>query len=136
MSTNTLKTIARDLLDGLWNQRDMSIADELLAPDHVSYGPYSDDLPAGPEGQKLFVGGMLDAFPDTRCQIDRQEVDGDLVTTWATFTGTNTGPLMGMPPTGKRAVVHVVITDRVEGGQIVESQSEWDPEDMMRQLGH
>jgi predicted ester cyclase len=42
---------------------------------------------------------------------------------------------MDIPPTGNQVTVEVVVTDRIADGKIVESASEWDPDDMMRQLG-
>jgi predicted ester cyclase len=129
------KTIIRNLLDGMWNQRDMSVADKYVDASLVQQGPFTDGLPDGPEGLKQFVMGMISAFPDTHCTIDKQEADGDMVRTQCTFRGTQTGELMGIPPTGKKATVPVMFTDRIRNGKIVESGTEWDPNDMMRQLG-
>jgi predicted ester cyclase len=127
--------ISRELLEGIWNRQDLSLADKYIHPELMPQGPGSEGLPPGPEGQKIFVQGMLNAFPDTQCTIVHQEAEGDMVRTWARFVGTQTGPLMGIPPTGRRATVEVVITDYFENGIIVESISEWDPNEMMRQLG-
>ena len=106
-----------------------------IAADHVNHGPMTEQLPPGLEGDKAFISGMLAAFPDTRYTIDKQEADGDTVQTWLTYMGTNTGSLNGAPPTGKRATVKVKTTDRIVNGKIVESWAEWDPQDMLRQLG-
>jgi hypothetical protein len=135
MVTTTNQAIARDFLDGMWNRRDMSVADRYISPDMAPEGPFADQFPPGPEGSKMFAATFLDAFPDVYCTIDRQEVDEDVVHTWVTFRGTQTGQLMNIPPTGRQAVVPVLITDRIIGGKIVESWSDWDPDDMLRQLG-
>jgi predicted ester cyclase len=129
------KSISRDLIDGLWNRRDMSVADKYIDPDMAPEGPFSDQFPPGPEGLKTFASTFINAFPDLECSIDNQETDGDMVRTWVTFVGTQTGQLMDIPPTGNEVTVEVVVTDRISGGKIVESSSEWDPDDMMRQLG-
>jgi predicted ester cyclase len=42
---------------------------------------------------------------------------------------------MGVPATGRQATVPVLITDRIANGKIVETWAEWNPDDMMRQLG-
>ena len=135
MSSENMKALVHELLDGLWNQRDMSVADRIIDPDLVPRGPMSEGMPNGPDSQKMFVGGMLQAFPDVACRIEDQEVDGDVVTTWATFAGTHTGPLMDIPATGNTVNVEVVVHSRIAGDMIVESWSEWDPDDMFRQLG-
>jgi predicted ester cyclase len=129
------KTIVLDSLEASWKRRDFAAAAQYIAADHVNHGPMSEGFPPGPEGNRLFVSGMLAAFPDTQYTIDKQEAEGDTVRTWITYTGTNSGSLNGAPPTGKRATVKVLATDRIANGQIAESWSEWDPEDMMRQLG-
>ena len=38
------------------------------------------------------------AFPDYNCTIDDQIAEDDQVATRWTFPGTQTGPLMGLPP--------------------------------------
>lgn len=129
------KAIARELIEGIWNRRDMSVADKYIDPNMNPEGPFSDQTPPGPEGLKMFAGMFLSAFPDLECSIDNQEAEGDMVRSWVTFVGTQTGQLMDIPPTGNQVTVEVVVTDRITGGKIVESASEWDPDDMMRQLG-
>jgi predicted ester cyclase len=129
------KALIRNLLDGMWNQKDMSVADTYIDANLVQQGPFTDGLPDGPEGYRQFIMGMVSAFPDTHCTIDKQEADGDMVRTWCTYRGTQTGALMNIPPTGKKATVPVVFTDRIRNGKVVESMPEWDPEDMLRQLG-
>lgn len=129
------KTIAREFIEGMWNRRDMSVADRYVAPDMVPQGPMSDQFPPGPEGIKMFASTFIRAFPDVQAVIGRQEVEDDLVYTWVTFQGRHDGPLMDIPATHQYAEVPVLITDRIQDGMIVESWSEWDPEDMMRQLG-
>jgi predicted ester cyclase len=42
---------------------------------------------------------------------------------------------MDIPATGKKVTVPVMVTDRIVNGKIVETWSEWDPMDLMDQLG-
>lgn len=135
MSAEQNKQISRDLVEGLWNRRDWSVADQYVAADHVPQGPYADQFPIGPEGMRQFAQAFTQAFPDVRCTIDRQEAEGDLVRSWLTFTGTHTGELMGIPATHRTVTVKVLTTEWFADGQVVESVNEWDPEDMLRQLG-
>jgi predicted ester cyclase len=135
MSAEENKAISRDFLDGLWNRRDSSVADRYIAANHKPNGPFTDQFPAGPEGVRQFSAAFLTAFPDVRCRVDRQEAEGDTVRSYVTFMGTQTGQLMNIPATNRKATVPVVITDRLVNGKIVETWNEWDPEDMLRQLG-
>ena len=52
-----------------------------------------------------------------------------------TFHGTQTGPLLGVPPTGRQVEVTGVAIDRVVNGQLVESWLELDMNRMLQQLG-
>ncbi len=135
MAAEENKFIARDFIEGMWNRRDMRTADKYVAANLAPQGPFADQFPPGPEGSKAFTSTFLDAFPDVQATIDEQEVDGDLVRTWVTFRGTHTGQLMDIPATNRRATVQVLVTDRIAKGKIIETWSEWDPNDMLRQLG-
>jgi predicted ester cyclase len=135
MSADQLKSLAWDFLDGLWNRRDMSVADQYIDRDMRPEGPMSDRFPPGPEGAKAFASAFLQGFPDVTCTLDQQEVEGDVVKSWVTYRGTQTGPLMDIPATGNSVAVPVLVRDRISGGKIIESRNEWDPDDMMRQLG-
>lgn len=135
MSEEQNKAIVLNSLEAGWKQQNWAETAKYIAADAKIHGPMTEQLPPGVEGNKMFITGMLAAFPDVRYTVDKQEAEGDLVRTWQTYTGTNTGSLNGMPPTGKRAVVKVLTTNRIANGKIVESWAEWDPQDMMRQLG-
>jgi predicted ester cyclase len=135
MSAEQNMAISRDFLEIGWNQKNVEALRKYVAPDHVNHGPFSDELPPGFEGVKVFTNSFLTGFPDVTCTIENQEADGDVVRTWVTFRGTQTGQLMDIPATGRSVNVPVLITDRIAGGKIAESWAEWDPNDMMRQLG-
>jgi predicted ester cyclase len=125
--------VSQNLLVGVWNKRDFSLIDKYIHPDCISHDPTGDAH--GIAGAHQFTSGMVNAFPDVQVTINDAWEDGDMVTMQVTFNGTHKGELMGIPPTGRKASVDVTITDRHQNGKIVESWSEWDPNDMMRQLG-
>ncbi len=128
------KAISTQLFNGVWNQHDMSVVDRLIAPDAVNHGPFSEQF-QGSDGAKGFAMMILNAFPDLQSTIDKQEMDGDLVKTYWTARGTHKGQLMDFAPTGKHAEVKGVTTDRIVNGKVVESWTEWDPNELRRQLG-
>ena len=127
--------IAREVQERMWNQRDMSVFQEYYAPDHINHGPHGKFLPPGPDSLRTIVTTMIAALPDVHGTIEKQEAEGDLVKTWVTFRGTQTGKLLNIPPTGRKSVILVMFTDRIVNGKIVESWSDWDPEELLRQLG-
>lgn len=135
MSTEQNKRLASLIQETAWKKKDVAGLAQFVAADHVNHGPVTDRLPPGLAGFQAFVSSFLTAFPDAQYRIESQEADGDLVKTYVRFTGTQTGQLMDMPATGKPINVPVFVTDRIDGGKVVETWSEWDPQDMLRQLG-
>src|SRR5918998_6539359 len=70
---------------------------------------------------------MQAPFSDTNVTIDEQVAEGDKVVTWYTASSTHDrGPLMGVPPTGKRTTFTGVYLHRIVGGKIVEEWSQGD----------
>ena len=60
------------------------------------------------------------AFPDIHVAVEDAIANGDKVVVRLTFSGTHTGLLMGMPPTGKFVMITGVAIDRIENGKVVE----------------
>jgi predicted ester cyclase len=135
MSAQENMELSRWLNEEIWNQRNLSLIDTYFSPDFVSHHPMEGQFPGGIDGQHAFVETFATGFPDVYCTVEGQEADGDLVRNQLRFTGTNTGSLMGIPPTGRKAVSKVIITERWQGGKLAETWVEWDPDDLMRQLG-
>lgn len=71
MSVEKYKAITRNLIEGMWNQRDMSVADQLIDPNLTPQGPFSEQLPPGPDGMKTFASAFINAFPDLHCTIEK-----------------------------------------------------------------
>jgi predicted ester cyclase len=136
MSTESNKAVARRFLEEVFGQGKMSVADEIVAPDHVDRGPgVLPGLPPGPEGSKMVVTVYRNAFPDIQFTIDEQIAEGDKVVTRWTGYGTHKGELAGIPPTGKSATVTGIGIDRIVNGKIVESWGTFDQFGMLQQLG-
>ena len=75
------------------------------------------------------------AFPDVRGTIEHRLVDGNEVAGEIVWRGTHTGPLTGMPPTGKPIAVRAVLVLVEEGGRITRMRHYLDVAGMMNQLG-
>jgi predicted ester cyclase len=135
MSAEQNMAISRNFLEAAWGKKDVGGLGKYVADDHAAHGPFTDQLPPGLQGVQAFASTFTGAFPDVTFTIDSQEADGDLVRTQVTYHGTHKAELMGIPATNRTATVPVLITDRIAGGKIAESWAEWDPDDMMRQLG-
>ena len=97
-------------------------------------------MPGAPEPLNLesfshMFRALLTAFPGGKSTIEDLVAEGDKVVSRLTFRGTQTGDLMGIPPTGKTVTISETIIDRFADGKIVESWRLFDQMGMMQQLG-
>lgn len=70
-----------------------------------------------------------------RVTYDMMVAEGDMVAAYATFTGTNKGPLGKFPPTGRAVEAKFLAMFRIEAGKIAEIWVEWDNVATLTQLG-
>jgi steroid delta-isomerase-like uncharacterized protein len=129
-----VKEIARRLAEDPWRGQLEEVL-ELVADDYVAHVPGSAELFRGKDGFREFVSAYLTGFPDGTITVDDQIAEGDLVATRWTGRGTNTGELMGMPPTGKQVTVDGMTFSRIVDGKAREAWLSWDTLAMMQQLG-
>lgn len=129
------KTIARYFMAESFSTGNLAPADDWVAPNFTNYDPGSPPVPPGPEGYKLLVSGYRAAFPDIQITVDDLMAEGDKVVGRWTAHGTNSGPMMGMPATGKQATVSGISILTFAGGQVVEQHTNWDTLGMLQQLG-
>ena len=127
------KALTPRLLEEVWHQGNLDVADEVHDANYISHG-MGIDTP-GTAGFKQFVTAYLGAFPDMHFTVEDQIAEGDKVVTRWTATGTHTGELMGIPPTGKQSTVTGISIGRYAGGKIVEVWDNWDALGMLQQLG-
>jgi steroid delta-isomerase-like uncharacterized protein len=120
----------------VWEEGNIDLVDELLAPDYVNHTPASPDQPTGPEGVKGLVSMFRSAMPDLRVVIEDMIAgeDGKVAVRY-TLEGTHEGELFGVPPTGKRLSIKSISVERVSEGKIREHWRVTDSLDMMQQLG-
>jgi predicted ester cyclase len=138
MSTETNKETIRRFVDAV-NEGNLDVLDDILASDFNDHQPLPPGLPPGlPRGRaglKAFFNAQRAAFPDINVTIDDITADGDKVWDRLTVRGTNTGPLMGMPPTGKQVTCEVFDISRFAGDKVVEHWGVADNLGVMQQLG-
>jgi predicted ester cyclase len=130
------ETVARRLLDEGFSRGELEVCDELVAAhviEHQSFGPGHAD---GPEGVKAVIRSLRTAFPDFRLEIEDLVVDGELVWMRNVGSGTNDGPFMGHPPTGRTMRIQVFDVLRVRDGKLVEHWGVPDRLGALMQLGH
>jgi predicted ester cyclase len=125
----------RRTYEEMFNQGNLSIAEELVAPDCVNYEIPPGMNNQGPESARQVVRMLRTAFPDLHFTIEELVAEGDTVVGRVIMSGTHQGPLMGIAPTGRsirQAQAHFV---RFRDGKGVEHRGVRDDLSLMQQLG-
>jgi steroid delta-isomerase-like uncharacterized protein len=133
MPVKDLKEYQKIWIEGL-NRGDLSASDRSFTKDcvvHMTGQP--QPLKTGP--WKDFLNVFLTAFPDLHFTMEDQLVAGDKVAYRWHCTGTHTGPLGPVPPTGKKISIDGLIIDRLVNGKVAERWEQYDGTLMMQQLG-
>ena len=130
---------AKALLDRyleIFNEGNLALADEILDPEFVLKSPFLPEPIVGIEALKAFVPNNATTFPDFHCTIEEIMVKGDKIVSRFTITGTNTGFLGELPPTGKKVHISAAVAiTQVVNGKIVEDETFWNVLDFYQQLG-
>jgi steroid delta-isomerase-like uncharacterized protein len=133
MSVDANKAIVRAFV-AAWNSGDLDRLGELMADDcMLDVG--GETIACSPTATRAIATNWRGAFPDYRFDLLDLIGEGDKVVARMPFTGTQTGPLMDIPPTGRTVRVSEIVMFRIVGGQIVEAWEEYDQLGMRRQLG-
>jgi steroid delta-isomerase-like uncharacterized protein len=125
--------IARRYFEDIWNRGDLAAVEALMAPDlagHVNGRTFH-----GRETLKQRLSSLWSAFPEPRFAIDDALVDGDRALIRWTFRGTQTGPYLGHPATGRTVAVTGMNLFRLAGGRIAELWVNADDLGELEQLG-
>jgi steroid delta-isomerase-like uncharacterized protein len=136
MNNEQNKINARRIVDEGWNKHSSKVLDELFTNDAILHNPQDPTVAKGAQGAKTSVDTYLTAFPDLKITIEKEIADGEYVVQHLRAIGTNTGPMNGMPATGKKANTTGAMTTKFDShGKIVEVWSFFDNLGLMQQLG-
>lgn len=134
MSAEANKVVVRGWVNDVLNGHDLSAIEKYYASDCVYHDVDMGDG-HGIEAEKQLTITFLTAFPDLHFTIHRILAEGDLVAGQATCTGTNTGSMMGLPPSGKRFEASFMLIFHLVDGKIVEHWSNSDTVPQLQRLG-
>jgi steroid delta-isomerase-like uncharacterized protein len=129
--------IAVAFFEAVWNKGDFGVLDTLIAPDAVDHSTVGGQ-PKTEKGSASFraiVSMFRAGMPDIRLTIDDEIYTGDKVVHRWRLAGTDTGGLMGMPPSGKELTFSGTTIVRMEDGKIVERWANVDEVGLLQQLG-
>jgi predicted SnoaL-like aldol condensation-catalyzing enzyme len=129
------KTLARRIWDEVFNDRNLVVADELVALDAVNHEAGPGAPARGPESLKAAVTWLSAAFPDVHMAIDDILAEGNKVVLQTTMSGTHHGSFMGIAPTGRRIAQRQVHFLRIADGKAAEHWAIRDDFAFFTQLG-
>ena len=127
------KQIARRFISA-FEAGDTAALDRIVADTIVDHSA-PPGQPGGKQGLFGAVKMFRAAFPDLRITVSHAVAEGDLVVVQGMIHGTNSGPMMAMPPTGKAASFAYMDMYRIANGLITDSWHIEDIAGMLRQLG-
>jgi predicted ester cyclase len=121
------------IFDEIINRGNADAVDELMSEDFVDHGPMGDMR--GREAFKQMVAMWRTAVPDVHCAVEGVFSEGDMVAWLVRTTGTHTGEMMGMPPSGNRIELVSPNIGRVRDGQAVEHWADQSMFQFLQQIG-
>ncbi len=137
MAPGELETSARRFFELIFNDRNLSLATEMLAANFVEHLPPLSDPVSKPVGPNSHFKALLEASDDLQVEILDLVVDGPRVAIRARYQGTDTGGLFpGMPARGRHFElegIDVLIVD--DQGRFAEHIGIVDMREAMEQLG-
>ncbi len=119
------KALLYRIMDDVFNAHDLAVAERYYLPDFIQHNPQAEQ---GIVGFRAFFGEIFAAFPDWSGRIDQALAKGDRVVALIDWSGTHSGPFMGIPPTRNRVTMRTADMFRVAGGKVAEH---WDVVDIL-----
>jgi steroid delta-isomerase-like uncharacterized protein len=117
------------------NSPDLDLLDTIFDADAVIHDASAPGDLQGLAALKTYYTRSHTIYPDLQITLDNFMISGDHVIWYWTFTGTNTGPLDQMPPTGKSVKFSGIAIDHMKAGKVIEEWVYFNQLDMMMQLG-
>ena len=135
MGINENKALVSRIADDIWNRGNLSAVSEVMTADAKYHGPHMPDGLGTRENWSQAISMYRAAFPDTHVSFEELIAGGDIVVGRWSATGTHTGPMPGIPPTGKPIAIRGITIYRISDGKIVEAWEQLDMLGMWQQLG-
>ncbi len=126
------------LIEEVWSEGNLHVADEVLALEYVIHHDPGDPWESKTLSPELFKERVVHArtiFPDLRFRILELIAEGDKVAVSWIFQGTQTGQLPGIPASGRQVDVSGLTIYDFDGDKIAGHWQEIDRVGLMQQLG-
>ncbi|MGE0433945.1 MAG: ester cyclase [Planctomycetota bacterium] len=113
-----------ELYERLYREHDITIVDQMLAPDCRIGSTHDGARVIGPDEFRALSLMLFDAVPDMQFATHAVLSNGgNLIAVRGDYTGTHTGTYFGFPPTDRRVRHNAGAFFRIRGRKLVESQS-------------
>lgn len=130
---------ARELLiryfEEVWNQGRLEILDCIMSPDYVNHSPSLPNPRPGPDDLKPIVAAIRDGIAGLHYEILDMVVTPDKAAVHLRVTGTHSGILFGVPPTGRQIDIRQMQFEWFKDGRIWQHWRVTDELTLLRQLG-
>jgi steroid delta-isomerase-like uncharacterized protein len=113
---------------------DWALFDQLFADDFTDHTPQPGTT-ADKAGVRTLYQALRTGFPDFHADIRWQIAVDGMVTTYKIYHGTQTGPILGVAPTGRTVEFETVDVMKVTDGHITDHWGVGNLLKMMVQLG-
>ncbi|CVL12833.1 uncharacterized protein FPRN_09877 [Fusarium proliferatum] len=117
------------------NSADAAIGNEVIHESAEFHVPFESKPLKGVSGYLEMLGMMRAAFPDIQWSVEQIITEGDTVVLRSKTRGTQTGPFMGFPPSGKSFEIVGMNLFTFSEGKIVKEQGLPDLFGILVQIG-
>jgi predicted ester cyclase/ketosteroid isomerase-like protein len=135
MATVENKNICRRFFDEVVSQGDLSVVDEICAPEYRLHATLSGPEAIDREALKELVASWRSSFPDGTITVEDLVAEGDLVAARMLERGTHLGGFKGISPTGRLVAYGSMTFLRVVDGRITDHWGLLDMPSLLEQIG-
>lgn len=129
------KIITRRFYEEAISKGNLTLLDEILAPDLIYHGPAFSGEVGGAGGFKQLIAALIKAFPDLKEIVEDQIAEGDRVATRYKILGTHVSEFVGTDPSGVRIAISGTDISRIVDGKIQEIWANFDALAILQQIG-
>ena len=124
----------QEFYDQVMNAHNTAMVDSFCTSDFKDHQA-DPRYPAGVPGLKATMADYFAAFPDLHVKTNFTKAWGDTVMSHITMTGTQSGPMMGMPASNKQMNIDGIDIVIIKDGKATEHWGYQEESKMMMQLG-
>lgn len=131
-ATDKNKEVVGMVGEAVFIKHDFSHLDQYMSEGYIQHNAL---VPQGRAGFKQFFETTFKAIPDWSYSLKQIAAEGDRVWVYGTYSGTQTGEWLGIPPSNNKFSIDAVDVFRVQDGKLAEHWDVMDVYGLFKQLG-